>query len=116
MSDGGSAPFEQVTAGEAISLADGGTLLLDVREQDEWDRGHAPQATLIPMSQLTERVGELPDDAPILVICHSGVRSLRVTEALSAAGYTVVNVLGGMTAWQSAGGELVAEGSETPRV
>jgi rhodanese-related sulfurtransferase len=108
--------LEHITAEEAISAGGGESILLDVREQHEWDAGHAPHAQSLPMSQLESRVGELSQDATLLVICRSGQRSLRVATALSEAGYHVVNVLGGMLAWQEAGGELVAEGGEPPRV
>jgi rhodanese-related sulfurtransferase len=51
-----------------------------------------------------------------LVICHSGQRSQRVATALVDAGKDAINVIGGMLAWQQAGGDVVAEGSEPPRV
>ncbi len=105
-----------VEASDAIRETQDGVLLLDVREEWEWDRGHAPQAVSIPMSQLDERISEIPDDRRVLVVCHSGVRSERVTEALLRAGYDAVNVAGGMVAWQSAGGELVAPDGADPRV
>lgn len=105
MADDGVLP--SVTAEEAIALVAAGHRLVDVREQGEWDDVHAPTAQLLPMSALTERVGELPTDEQILVVCHSGGRSARVTAALIDAGYDAVNVLGGMTAWQAAGGDVV---------
>jgi rhodanese-related sulfurtransferase len=111
MGDGG---FSEVSAAEAVVLAET-AWLLDVREQDEWDRGHAPAAHLIPMSVIEQRSGELPEDERIVVICHSGYRSARVTQALLAAGYDAVNVAGGMDAWQSAGGVVVIDGQDSPR-
>ncbi|MGH3756532.1 rhodanese-like domain-containing protein [Actinophytocola sp.] len=87
------------------------TVLLDVREQDEWDAGHAPQAQHIPMSELAGRLGELPDDQELLVICRSGGRSARVTAYLNANGWEARNVDGGMQSWQAAGrGLTCAEG------
>lgn len=91
-------------------------VLLDVREQHEWDLGHSPLATLIPMSQLQARIDELPTGHRLLVVCHSGQRSARVQAALVDIGYDAVNVTGGMIAWQLAGGEIVAEGSGPARV
>jgi rhodanese-related sulfurtransferase len=102
--------LEEVSAAEAIELSQGESWLVDVREPDEWETGHAAGAYSLPMSQLSERMGELPQDATLLVICHSGARSLRVTSALSAAGYNAINVQGGTMAWQSAGGAIVADG------
>lgn len=103
-----SEPEREVSAQEAIALVASGTILVDVREQDEWNAGHAPDARLLPMSEIQQRVAELPDDTRLLVICHSGMRSQRVTDFLVAEGYDAVNVAGGMMAWQASGGEVVA--------
>ncbi len=111
-----STELEHVSADEAIEMATGECILLDVRETWEFDAGHAPMAQNLPMSQLEERLGEIPDDTTLLVICHSGQRSQRVATALVDAGKDAINVIGGMLAWQQAGGDLVAEGSEPPRV
>jgi rhodanese-related sulfurtransferase len=100
----------QIPAEDAIALAGGSAWMLDVRERDEWDRGHAPQAHLIPMGTIMDRIDELPGDRQILVVCHSGYRSWQVTKALVSAGYDAVNVAGGMEAWQSAGGVVVTDG------
>lgn len=56
-------------------------VLIDVREPDEYAAGHAPSAVNLPMSQLDARVDEVPTDAPVHVICQSGGRSARATEA-----------------------------------
>ena len=102
----------EVTPQEAIALVADGTLLIDVREQDEWDAGHAPDARLVPLSQLQDRVAELPEDTRFLVVCHSGMRSMRATTFLRAEGLDAVNVTGGMVAWAQAGGALTANTSE----
>lgn len=78
-------------------------VLLDVREADEWAAGHAPDAVHIPLGELTERVGELPDADRLLVVCHSGGRSARATAWLVQNGYDAVNVDGGMVDWARAG-------------
>jgi rhodanese-related sulfurtransferase len=90
----------------AMSAVTGGANLIDVREQVEWDAGHAPAALLLPMSELGDRLDELPE-GELLVICHSGARSARVVEALLHRGYDAINVAGGMVAWQAAGGDTV---------
>lgn len=105
-----------VSAAEAIALVAAGTLLVDVREQREWDAGHAPDARLMPMSELQARVAELPADSRFLVVCHSGGRSQRVTDFLLREGFDAVNVSGGMMAWAAAGGEIESEGPDAPRV
>jgi len=104
------AELETVSAAEAIELSTGESWLVDVREPDEWEAGHAEGAYSLPMSQLAERMGELPQEATLLVICHSGGRSARVAATLADAGYHAINVAGGTMAWQSAGGVVVADG------
>ena len=105
-----------VTAQEAVALVRHGVPLLDVREQDEWDAGHAPQARLLPLSELGSRVDEVPTSGEVLVVCHAGVRSARATAALRRAGLTAVNVEGGMLAWRDAQGELTRENGRAPSV
>jgi rhodanese-related sulfurtransferase len=83
--------------------------MLDVREADEWAAGHAPSARHLPMSELTGRLGELPDDDPLYVVCRSGGRSARVVAYLAGQGYPAVNVDGGMQAWSAQGREVVAD-------
>ena len=84
-------------------------LVLDVREQDEWDAGHAPGAVHIPLSDLPSRLGDLPDDTETLaVVCRSGGRSNRAAAWLTQQGFDVANVDGGMRAWHGAGKPLVA--------
>ncbi|WP_226353695.1 rhodanese-like domain-containing protein [Pseudonocardia sp. ICBG601] len=95
----------------AVSVADlpAGATILDVRENDEWTAGHAPDAQHLPMSELTGRLDELPDADPIYVVCRSGGRSARVTAYLTQQGRSAVNVDGGMQAWQAQGRPLVGE-------
>ena len=94
-----------------ISVADldDDAVLLDVREQDEWDAGHAPGAVHIPMAEVAGRLGELPEVEPLPIICRSGRRSERVREYLAAQGYDVVNVEGGSQAWAGAGKPVVTD-------
>jgi rhodanese-related sulfurtransferase len=76
-------------------------VLLDVREDDEWQAGHAPDAVHIPMRQLTP--DSLPTGRTVYCICRSGNRSGRVVELLVASRIDAYNVDGGMVAWQRAG-------------
>ncbi|AJM77799.1 rhodanese-like domain-containing protein [Rathayibacter toxicus] len=102
------AEVTQVSAADAVGLvAREEAWLLDVRELHEWALGHAPTSHHIPMAQIGERQDDLPRDAPILVVCHSGVRSATVAQALDRAGYRVANLVGGMTAWAGAGGAVI---------
>ncbi|GGH50072.1 rhodanese-like domain-containing protein [Microbacterium album] len=82
-----------------------GVPLVDVREPHEFEAGHVPGAVNIPLSEIGERIGDLPDE-PFDVICEVGGRSGRVVEALSQRGYEVTNVAGGTSAWREAGYEI----------
>jgi rhodanese-related sulfurtransferase len=90
--------------------------LLDVREVDEWQCGHAPHAVHLPMSELMARLDEVPADREIYVICKVGGRSAQVVGYLNAQGRETVNVAGGMLAWAAAGRPLIAQGGGDPFV
>ncbi|HEY0497578.1 MAG TPA: rhodanese-like domain-containing protein [Kutzneria sp.] len=92
-------------------------VLLDVREDDEWAAGHAPQAIHIPLGELAERVGEVPQDSgEVYVVCRMGGRSARATMYLNQSGWEAVNVAGGMQAWHQQGFPLVAADDVVPEV
>jgi rhodanese-related sulfurtransferase len=79
-------------------------VILDVREQDEWDAGHIPGALFIPMSEIQGRLSEVPSDKTVIVQCRSGNRSSQVTDYLQQQGFTNIrNMAGGLNAWQAAG-------------
>lgn len=85
-------------------LADGDAVLIDVREPDEWQQGHVPGATHIPLAQLSARLAGLPRDRDILLVCRSGNRSGVAQDLLARAGFErAINVQGGMLAWQRHG-------------
>ena len=87
---------------EADRLVAAGALLLDVREDDEWMAGHAPEAVHLPMGQVVDRITEVPTDRIIVCMCRVGGRSGSVALHLAGAGYDVRNVAGGMQAWAAA--------------
>ncbi|MEV6770946.1 rhodanese-like domain-containing protein [Nocardia sp. NPDC051030] len=87
-------------------------LLLDVREDDEWQQGHAPGAVHIPMIDVPARMDELDIDAEVYVICRQGGRSIQVVQYLNQVGFEAVNVTGGMVAWQQSGRPLAGDGDE----
>lgn len=93
-----------------------GVALLDVREDDEWAAGHAPGADHIPMTNLAERLDEVPDGSPVYVICRSGGRSARVTAYLNANGWDAVNVAGGMVSWAGQGHPVVTDSGAQPEI
>ena len=84
-------------------------VLLDVREDDEWSRGHAAGAQHIPMGEVATRLGEIDPTAKLYVICKAGGRSARVAQFLAGNGYEPVNVSGGMLAWANAGRPVVTD-------
>lgn len=86
-----------------------GTVLLDVREDDEWQRGHAAEAQHIPMGEVPARVNEIDRQAKLYVICKGGGRSQKVAQYLAGNGYEPVNVSGGMLAWANAGRPVVTD-------
>jgi rhodanese-related sulfurtransferase len=86
-----------------------GTVLLDVREDDEWQRGHAAEARHIPMGEVPARVNEIDRHAKLYVICKAGGRSQKVAQYLAGNGYEPVNVSGGMLAWANAGCPVVTD-------
>ncbi len=77
-----------------------GACLLDVRERWEWELTHVAGAQHMPMNEVPLRWQTLPDEAPILVLCHHGVRSNAVAHYLQKNGVDeVYNVRGGIDAW-----------------
>ena len=95
--------YQQITPEEAKKIMDSGEehIILDVREQSEFDEGHIPGAILIPYTEIEERSEEiLPDkNTQILVYCRSGRRSKLASESLVKLGYTNVKEFGGIIDW-----------------
>ncbi|WP_104086910.1 rhodanese-like domain-containing protein [Arthrobacter sp. GMC3] len=91
-------------------------VILDVREDYEWEAGHVDGALHIPLEQLPARLEELDPDTDLFVICRTGGRSFRATTWLTENGYSAFNVIGGMGAWFEAEKSMTSENGETPRV
>jgi len=96
--------MQQITAPElAAKLADPAQeqpLLLDVRENWEFETCHIAGSTQIPMHLIPLRAGELPDEREIVCICHHGARSMQVASFLERNGFeNVTNLTGGIHAW-----------------
>jgi rhodanese-related sulfurtransferase len=91
-------------------------VLLDVREPQEWEVGHAVGALHIPMGDVPGRFADLPADSDVVVVCHIGGRSARVTAWLVEQGYACRNLTGGMVAYAAAGLPLQSENGQPPRV
>ena len=98
-------PIDQVKT----SVAAGKAVIVDVREQAEWDNGHLKAASLVPLSELSKDgaviPATLPKDKPIYLHCRSGARSLKAAEILKAKGYDVRPLQAGY-------GQLVKDGFE----
>lgn len=95
-----------VRVDRALSLLEDGATLLDVRERSEWRSGHAPRARHIPLARLEAEAHRLPKDAPVVVMCATGMRSRGAAARLRAAGYRATSLSGGLGAWRSAGGSV----------
>lgn len=93
-----------------------GIFLLDVREDDEWVAGHAPEAVHVRLGELSARTDEIPRDQEVYVICRSGARSAYAAQALAGAGWNTVNVADGMTGWAVAGRPMISETGAEPYV
>jgi rhodanese-related sulfurtransferase len=105
----------QIPEIEAVDAQSGSAqhVLLDVREADEWEAGHAPGATWIPLGDLERARMEIPFNRRIVCICRSGVRSAKAAEALIDWGFEASNMTGGMRAWAAAGLPVVRD-DESP--
>src|SRR5438067_7330666 len=101
------------TAGAAEAIARPGTVVLDVREPDEYEQGAIPNAVHLPRGHLESKVESQITDrsAPVVIHCASGVRSAFAAKTLQDLGYTdVVSMAGGFNKWKDEGREWV-----TPR-
>jgi len=91
-------------------IANSGAQLLDVRARDEYDEGHIAGAMLVDVNEndfVDKATAMLDKQRPVAVYCRSGRRSARAASLLSAQGYQVTNLAGGVMSWQDAGKSLV---------
>jgi rhodanese-related sulfurtransferase len=96
---------ETIDVATANALRDNpDVVLIDVREQEEYDAGHIPGVKLIPLGQLQQRLAEIPTDKTVVVTCRSGNRSGQGAVLLRQSGFSRVhNMDGGILAWEAAG-------------
>jgi rhodanese-related sulfurtransferase len=94
-----------ISAKEAASeVAAGSSLIVDVRERNEFDQERIEGVVLVPISEFVARHPDLPKDRPLLMLCAAGSRSTSATMYLLQGGWTDVrNITGGMIGWRSAG-------------
>jgi rhodanese-related sulfurtransferase len=109
--DGSAAAPQVLEVGprDAHVLVSDGAFLLDVREPQEWSAGHAPEAVHVPLGELGARVGEVPKERDVVVVCRSGGRSFAAATALVEHGWRARNLAGGMQAWRDAGFDVVTD-------
>jgi rhodanese-related sulfurtransferase len=91
---------------QAALAGDQRLVLLDVREQYEWNQVHIADAQHIPMNRVPDQLVDFPKDRPIIVFCAHGVRSFGVAHFLREQGYDAYNMTGGITQWHIAGGPV----------
>ena len=103
-------PASEIAAAEAAEAIAGGALVVDVREQVEWDAGHIEGAVLMPLGELGNRVAELPRERRMVIVCRTGSRSGYAADALHGAGYDVANLRGGLFAWAAGSLPLAPDG------
>ena len=84
-------------------FANGEIALLDVREPDEWDKGHIAGAHWIPLGDLEDRFEQLDPALEWVCVCHLGQRSAMAADFLREQGYRSGNLMGGMAAWAQRG-------------
>jgi rhodanese-related sulfurtransferase len=112
----------EVSRDEAQKMIDEGAQLIDVRADHEWEAGHLPGATHVPLDELPEHTGEIDKDRPVLLYCRGGNRSTMAAAALADAGYDAVKLNEGIVGWDEAGLPLapddgyVAESGEAAAV
>ena len=95
-----------------VADADAGrehNVLLDVRNADEWEAGHAPGAKWVPLGELEGARFSLPINRRIVCVCRSGARSDRAAAELVSMGFDAVNMTGGMKAWLARGLPVVRD-------
>lgn len=104
-----SEPISSIAAADVPGEFNDDVVLLDIREDDEWELGHAPGALHIPMGEIPGRMDELDPDSELYVVCRQGGRSFRVCQYLNQNGHDSINVGDGMVGWQKAGRPLVTD-------
>ena len=95
--------YTQISQEEAKAMMDGqDVIVLDVREQNEYDSGHIPGAVLLPLGSISEEsaAAVIPEkDSTVLIYCRSGNRSKTASDKLAQLGYTQIYEFGGITTW-----------------
>ncbi len=94
---------DEITVDQLVLERERGATVIDVREVDEYIAAHVPGVRLVPLGTIPDALDALPRDETVYVICHSGARSLRAADFLTAQGFDAVSVAGGTSAWVQRG-------------
>jgi len=98
-------PYQTIGTDEAKSMIEAGARVIDVRRPDEWQRGHIPEATLVPLDGIYSfgkalKDLQLPEDEDVIFVCAVGQRSASASEIALVAGLkNVYNLANGMNGW-----------------
>lgn len=98
-------PYKTVGTDDAKRMIEGGAHVIDVRQPDEWNRGHIAEAELVPLSGIYSfgkalKDLNLPEDEDVIFVCASGQRSATASEIALVAGLkNVYNLANGMNGW-----------------
>ena len=99
----------EISVAELEQLIAAGSMVIDVREADEFVDGHVPTAISIPLSTVQNRIDEFRHEGTVYVICQSGGRSMRACQYLADFDIdNLVNIAGGTAGWIALGKEVIA--------
>ncbi|MBN2116846.1 MAG: rhodanese-like domain-containing protein [Anaerolineales bacterium] len=101
---GGGDASKTISVSDAYKAYQNGAFILDVRTPEEWNEYRVPDTTFIPLEQLPSRLGEIPRDRQIIVVCRTGNRSQQGRNILLNAGFEqVTSMSGGLNKWRASG-------------
>jgi hydroxyacylglutathione hydrolase len=103
--------IERITVGNlSEELLDDAPFVLDVRSESEWSEGRIDGSYNVPLTQLRERIDEIPKDVRLVAQCRTGYRSSIAASILAQRGYRkTLDLVGGIEAWDAAGFQTVAD-------
>ena len=109
---GVSVSFKSISVTDAMQLIENGALIIDVREQSEYDQAHIENSVLVPLSTVSaEKINEVnPQNKTILIHCHSGKRSKVAANIILTQGYTgeILELDEGIKAWTEFGQKIIS--------
>ena len=104
--------FKSISVADAMQLIENGALIIDVREQNEYNQAHIENSVLVPLSTVSaEKINEVnPQNKTILIHCHSGKRSKVAANIISSQGYTgeILELDEGIKAWTEFGQKIIS--------